>query len=39
MGFVALFFSRVVVEAVVKVLALWQVVVLGSESSFFVCKS
>ena len=38
MGFVTFVFSLVVLGAVVKVLAVWQVVVLGSDSSFFVCK-
>ena len=33
------FFTWVVVGAVVKVPAVWQVIVLGSDESFFVCKS
>ena len=32
-------FAWVEVGAVVKVLAVWQVLVLGSDESFFVCKS
>ena len=39
MGLVAFFFSWPVVVTVEKVLAVEHVLVLGSDSFFFVCKS